>query len=200
MESNITEQQYFDGDLQLGEPHFDEEATMLSARPVVPLQQIKADARSSRRFVFGLTIAVSLMIGALGATFIYKQRGQKTATAIVDTAVAGSGASAQNPEESGASTAETVAEPEARQADAPVENKKPAPQLARKVEPAAVETRPKKPISQSDEKEMRRADKIEARRLRRQERREARQESHGRNTPSDDLLRIREIFEGRRRP
>ena len=74
MESDITSQGYFNGDLQLAEPHFDEEATLLSARPVVPLEEIMVEARSRRRLVIGLAMVGSLVMGALGATLIYKQQ------------------------------------------------------------------------------------------------------------------------------
>ena len=75
MESNITEPEHFSNDA-LTEPHFDEEATMLSARPVVPLEEIRAETNSRRRLAFGLSILVALVIGALGATLIYKHRQQ----------------------------------------------------------------------------------------------------------------------------
>lgn len=206
MESNITEQQYFDGDLQLAEPHFDEEATVLSARPVVPLKEIreiKAEARSARHLVLGLSIVVSLMIGALGATLIYKQRGQKSAAAIVYAAVAGSGASTHDSAVIGSSTGEAkkdVSEADGWDASS-LEDKKPAPQIARRVQSVKAGKRQEEPRYQVDEREMRRAERVEARRLRSKAEREARKKARGRkNKSSDDLLRIREIFEGPRRP
>lgn len=207
MESNITEQQYFDGDLHLAEPHFDEEATVLSARPVVPLKEIReinAAARSARHLVFGLSIVVSLMVGALGATLIYKQRGQEPAAAIVDTAVAGSGARADDSGVTAASMGETkndVAEADVQNGGSSAEHKKPEPRVSRRVESAKERTKQEEPTYHVDEREMRRAERVEARRLRRKAEREEQKEARGhRSKPSDDLLRIREIFEGPWRP
>src|SRR5512132_779890 len=83
MESNITNQQYFGTDSQLSEPHFDEEATLLSARPVVRLSDVRTEARSGKRLAFGLAMVIAVMAGAFAASLIYKQRGQKEATAIM---------------------------------------------------------------------------------------------------------------------
>lgn len=205
MEANITEQQHSEDDLQLAEPHFDREATVLSARPVVPLDEVKARAISGKRLAFGLAVVVSLMVGALGAILIYKQLNQKPATAIVEMAVAGSGASTQDPAVAAPSTGEAteddVAEAEVPDTGVVAEDQKPKaqPQLTRKVE-SARGPRPKQSISQVDEKELRRADRIDARRLRRKEEREARREARSKSKSPDDLLRIREIFEGSRRP
>ena len=88
MESNDINQEYFEGAIALGEPHFDEEATVLSARPVVPLQEIEAEERSRKRLIVGLAMACSLVMGALAATLIYKQRGEEQSTTI-STAVPG---------------------------------------------------------------------------------------------------------------
>jgi hypothetical protein len=209
MEANITEQKYLNGDLQLSEPHFDEEATVLSARPVVPLEKIKSEAGIGRRLAFGLSIIVSLMVGALGATLVYKQRGQKPSTAIADTAVAGSGASAQD---SGATVTDKVgkdAHAEAQIAGSVAENEKPQQEIGERVERSEPQTRrvePAKPeteqrvVSHSVEREIRHAEQIEARRLRRNADRESQREVRSHKRKSDDLLRIREIFEGSPRP
>lgn len=54
----------------MSEPHFNDEATLLSARPVVPLKDVKAKARSKRRLFFGLTIMISLLFGACTAILL----------------------------------------------------------------------------------------------------------------------------------
>src|SRR5258705_9508084 len=100
MESNIKNQQCSGVDLHLAEPHFDEEATLLSARPVVPLREVRPETRSGRRSALGLAMAISVMAGALGATLIYKQRGQKQA-GIVETATEVSEPKAQPPSGAG---------------------------------------------------------------------------------------------------
>lgn len=217
MESNITDQQYFGTDLQLTEPHFDEEATLLSARPVVPLGNVRAEARSGRaqarsgrRLAFGLAMVVAVLAGAFGAALIYKQRGQKQATAIVDTGTpvpepalpegkllsGAGGAVSDSPASPAPEKVDDVATRAVHKGGATTEARKSAPTFS------ARSGRAKEPLqdgasNQPDEWELRRAERMEARRLRREAKREAR--GHKRQT-SDDLLRIREIFEGSRRP
>ena len=67
-------------DRALSLPHFDEEATLLSARPVVPLNAVKADTRRRRPVVFGLTILLAILVGAISATLLM-QRGQTSQNA-----------------------------------------------------------------------------------------------------------------------
>ena len=55
-------------------------------------------------------------------------------------------------------------------------------------------------VPQIDDEEMRREERIEARRLRRRAERQAEREARRDRRRGDDLLRIREIFEGSRRP
>src|ERR1044072_630841 len=109
MDMNITEQRYSDDNLQISEPHFEEEATLLSAQPVVPLDEIrdaKPEAGSKKHLAFGLSFLVSLIIGALGATVVFRQRGQRPANEIVNSAIAGSEATASDSSESSVSTGE----------------------------------------------------------------------------------------------
>jgi O-acetyl-ADP-ribose deacetylase (regulator of RNase III) len=201
MESNITNQQYFNDDLPPAAPHFDEEATLLSARPVVPLEEIKDKKRSMKRVVFGLALAGSLVLGAVGAALIYKPRGQEPTT-IVSAAIPGAaGIAVDEPtpaiaESVGGAVTGTL--PEARAAT-----------VARKSVPgvsagsaANVVAKPKRILSeQVAERGLSRAERINARRLRRRSEREAWRESGGHHRRSaDDLLRIREIFEGPSRP
>ena len=56
----------------LDEPHFDEEATILAARPVVPLDEVKTEGRSKAGAVLALAIGGGLLIGLLAATLIYR--------------------------------------------------------------------------------------------------------------------------------
>ena len=204
MESNITNQPYFDGASPLAEPHFDEEATLLSARPVVPLQKIKAKERSGKRLIFAVAMAGSLLVGALGATLIYKQRGRKQATAIVSTAVPGAAGIAVDE-----TVAPAIAEKFGSAASATLPkngpgsvDKKSVPWVSRSAAASVVETKRRKPLPQQiDGSELSRAERIDARRLRRRSEREVQREFSGRKRkPSDDLLRIREIFEGPSRP
>jgi len=187
MESNIKNQQSSGTDLHLSEPHFDEEATLLSARPVVPLRDVTPETRSGRRLALGLAMAVSVMAGALGATLIYKQRGQKPATGIVETATA-------VPESK---------TPLSGAGGAISESPASVPSMSENLNDVATrEVRSAGDIThRQDEMAMRRAERMEARRLRRDAEREAKRETRShKGQSSRDLLRIREIFEGSPRP
>ena len=210
MDSNTTEQQYFGTDLQLTEPHFDEESTVLSARPVVPLDDVKPENRSGRRLAFGLAMIGAILAGALGAGLIYQQRGLNQETAIEETAP--SGPRPTIPEGQllsgvGGIVSDSTASPPPEKIDGfamePVqrgdvpENRKQVPSLSSK--PARVKAPVRnESIDDLEEWELRRAERIEARRRRREAKREARGDR--RRQSSEDLLRIREIFEGSRRP
>ena len=203
MESNNINQEYFEGAAPLGEPHFDEEATVLSARPVVPLQEIKAEEQSRKRLIVGLAMACSLTMGALAATLIYKQRGEGQSTAI-STAVPGAAGTVVDPASSpatagvgGGAVADTLPEGGATTAE-----KKSVPSVSSSIASTAVELQRKKNLpEQAEELEVTRAERIDSRRLRRRLERQAWRESGARQRKtSDDLLRIRDIFEGPTRP
>jgi hypothetical protein len=206
MESNITDEQYFGTDLQLSEPHFDEEATLLSARPVVRLSDVRTEAGSGKRLAFGLAMVIAVMAGAFGASLIYKQRGQKEATAIVESgpplpqsavsptvarAQPLSGAEGAISDSNASPLAESVADMATRgeRSDSASETRKPG-RLKEILRNGA--------SNQPDERELRRQERRETRRLRRIA--EQRGTRDHKNQSSDDLLRIREIFEGSPRP
>ena len=202
MESDTTSQGYFNGGLQLAEPHFDDEATLLSARPVVPLQKLKAEERSGKRLVLAVAMAGSLMVGALGATLIYKLSRQEPSTALVSTAVPGAAGIAVDEAVSSPSIAEAVGSaatatlPEAGSGNL---DEKTVPWVSR----SSASAEPKRTRStrrQVDQRELRRAERIDLLRFRSRSEREAQRESGRKRKPSDDLLRIREIFEGPSRP
>ena len=201
MDSNTTNQQYFNGVMPLAEPHFDEEATLLSARPVVPLQDVKAEARSRNRLVIGLAMACSVVVGAFGATLIYKQRGQQPPTAIVGTAVPGA-AGIPLDESAPALGEDAVGAVNATsQTGAATVDKKTAPWVSRSPATVVAVKRMKASPREVDEIELSRTERIDARRLRRRSEREAWREAGGRpRRPADDTLRIRDIFEGPSRP
>lgn len=48
-------------------PHFDDDWTMLAARPVVPLEKIEAKERHRRQWVLGGAFAIAMMLGAASA-------------------------------------------------------------------------------------------------------------------------------------
>jgi hypothetical protein len=49
------------------EPHFDDERTLQSARPVVPLEKIDAKERHRRNWLLGGAFALAMMLGAASA-------------------------------------------------------------------------------------------------------------------------------------
>ena len=49
------------------QPHFDDERTLLSARPVVPLEKIEAKARHRRQWFLAGAFAIAIVLGAASA-------------------------------------------------------------------------------------------------------------------------------------
>jgi hypothetical protein len=215
MESNIKNQQSSGADLHLSEPHFDEEATLLSARPVVPIRDVRPEAHSGRRFALGLAMTISLIFGALGATLIYRQRGPKQATGIVETAtqvseskaqpLSGAGGAISEPPVSAPSVSEDLNDLATREVRSAGDITQPR-KAARLSSPSAEsgranDNRQSAADNRRDQAAMRRAERMEARRLRREAEREAKRDGRGhKGQSSSDLLRIREIFEGSPRP
>jgi hypothetical protein len=191
-----------DQEMTTTEPHFDEEATLLSAQPVVPLEKIAAEGRSRKSLIFGAVIMFSLIVGALGGALIFKL-GQKPSISILDRAVPGAEGIANNESVAAPEVPQSVAEAStgtlANSNAVPVESKS-APARSPRIESPRVVAREEKLPSQADDNEMRRAERIEERRFRRRSEREALKEARRHRDRSDDVLRIREIFEGSRRP
>jgi hypothetical protein len=185
-------------------PHFDDEATVQSARPVVPLHEVRKASRSKRRVVLGAALCLFAFVGAVAASLVYSNREPQ----VVESATATTPESAQdsspkfiapsgeasgailNPQETlaadtGTATenhSETVAVQTSTAANRqPVRNTR----VSRPVEKVLIQPEPQD--READEQELLREEGREARRLRR-ERRERR--------AGDGLTRIREIFEG----
>jgi hypothetical protein len=187
MDPNITNETYFDDDLPLSEPHFDEEATLLSAQPVVALTDIEAKSRVRKRLAFGVAMFFSIIAGALGATFIYKYKNQRDAAIVVKTAVPGVNALT-------ASQGLPVATADAdRAGPVSISRSVPAAEVDQN-KPARVKAA-KRTIDDQSQTELRRQPE-DAKQLRRRQEREAVQDPRRRRHKSDDLARIREIFEG----
>ena len=203
MESNNTNEEFFIGASPLAEPHFDEEATLLSARPVVPLHEVEVEVRFRKRVLFGLAMACSLTMGALAATLIYKQRGNGQPTSI-STAVPGAAGIAVDGTVSSPEAAEEVAGSASGalpEAGGPTVERKSGISVHRSAESTAVETKRQESLAQQREDREPGAERINARHLRRRSERQEPRTFSGRQPKSaDDLLRIREIFEGPSRP
>jgi hypothetical protein len=208
MELNPTEES------DLNEPHFDEEATVLSARPVVPLKEIRTRENSKKRLAFGAAMLFSVMVGALGATLIFRQRGQKQMPVAVETEFPGidgsanaldqTNASAKSIAEAGSGSV-PAAEPAAiTKSESATEVHKTPARVSASTEVAPIKAKRRASVANrdfafEDEQDLRRAERIEARQMRRRAEWEEMREARRRRTGSEDLLRIRDIFEGPRR-
>jgi type IV secretory pathway VirB10-like protein len=209
MESNTGEHDSLNTPHSLPEPHFDEEATLLSARPVVPLEEIKPNSRFRRPLVFGLAIAGALLLGITATAFYLSRPSVAGLRAFADSEAIDSGVEAfvSEPDrpESVPPTATEIA-PELRAPAAtrnlppvinPQENSEsPIPRQRAETREEALK---RNPASYDEDEDSDREKRRAARREEKQRKREARREMRD-DRSSDDLLRIREIFEGRRRP
>jgi len=212
-------------------PHFDEEATLLSARPVIPLHEVRAETRSKHRLIFASTIVAAAMVGAIGASLLFIP-GDKQTSSVAEgeqglsvnpdpslpnesgsshdaagQSTAGNSPSGQviDSGESAALTAvtneqidqTTTATPTSRKSNV---NRGQAPGTVSRTARANPNTSAQTTLAGNDDADL----EFDERRLRREERREARrlrqERRNSRERSSDDLMRIREIFEGVPRP
>lgn len=206
MEKNYspTDQSAVAFDRALSLPHFDEDATLLSAQPVVPLREVNAKMRF-RRAILGLTVVAAILVGAISGTLLLLrsyQNSQRASEAESNQPALSSAVPAGGPT---AESAEATM-PEADTGEKPRTKNVPNASdslIKRRIRTEVLPAPPKparaaNPESdrqeylQDDERELRRADRRNARR---EARRELRQR---RDRQADDLLRIREIFEGPR--
>ena len=196
-------------DSELSLPHFDEDRTLLSAKPVVPLHEVQAGTRSKRRIIFGLTILAAILLGAISATLLLMQSAQNSENAaeadvssptLPSTGAAG-GASSESAEARPPVVAKSDEVPRPSEApivrDLSIKKQSPA-AISRNSEKPARLNRPDRERADedfdSDDLELRRAERRDARREARRQRRNRREQV------GDELLRIREIFEGSPRP
>jgi cytoskeletal protein RodZ len=206
-------------EVRLDEPHFDEEATLLSAQPVVPLVEVKAETLSKARLTLALAIGGGLLIGLLAATLIYRYVGANEPQVVETTAVTEQANTDQQQNSAGGHTASadetavitteeekspTVTPQETEPAPAQPATAAVEPEPARRNAPGSrpviVRDSPEIADDEDVDREIRRAERQEERRERRRAAREARKEPRVRTQTTDDLLRIREIFEGTPRP
>lgn len=187
-------------DLTSGEPHFNDERTIRAAQPVVPLQIVAKKRRRHGLMLIGAFV-IACLLGATAAMALIRLRQTKT---ILETANSRAGVNgAQSEDESAtANDSETAAEPASEpqsiaQADTsageePKEEKKKKPKR-HALEPVAI-TVVTSPLANSGQPRM--VDQWEEKR----QRRVSRQRDPMQNNHPSDLFRIREIFEGPRRP
>lgn len=217
MESNITNQQFRSPGLPLAEPRFDEEATLLSARPVVPIERLTVKPNFSRRFsrpwIFGFALAGALLLGVSATTLYYSRF--RTTQALPATSIETTSSGAQG------DAWEAVAPPEFRigatgaivvggtsvDSDTSTGVIAPRPAVSRMTKlPNSSRAVSKKPAHRhatvTDESSEREYESREERRAARREAKERKRANRERRAgrSADELLRIRDIFEGPPRP
>lgn len=190
-------------------PHFDDEATVQSARPVVPLDEVRSASRSKQKMLLVAALCLAAVVGALAASMVFSDRPQPseesaTATIPQSSEETSNGFITPSGEASGATVDpnETVAidtaaatpdrSDEALEVQSsprvspqqPVRNSR----VSKSVEKVVPGPEPEAEDQEADERAARREERREARRLRRERR------------AGDGLTRIREIFEGSPRP
>ena len=191
-------------------PHFDDEATIQSARPVVPLREVKRAARAKRQLLLGATICFAAVAGALGASLIYDQltqRAEKT-TAINNADVPELSADFVSPsgEVSGSTVnpAEAIVPSSDVALTSDVESERQVTPTTSKTRQGAVKnSRVEKPVEkiarQAEVQNVPEPDIVSEQQLLREQRREARRARRERRANAE-LMRIREIFEGSPQP
>ena len=208
MSSITTDHQLIGAESTLPEPHFDQEATILSARPVVPLEEVessKAKLSLARPWILGLGLVGALLVGILATVIYYSRSTGNDSQLFQDVEVAAgvegnslqpsnsfSGPASPQPESETEEPAEASKQvPVNNQSDraSAESNKKPRARLVAVVK----DNRSNNHIEESDD------DRRAARKQVRQERRRAERERRN-GKSSDELLRIRDIFEGSPRP
>lgn len=200
------------GNRPLTEPHFDDERTLLSAKPVVPLEAVAAHSRK-RIWLLTATITVAVALGTLSAAFLYYKWTPSASayTSFANSVQAGATGTteplpeqldvASAPEQGVTSDSEAAETPDVTAKDTTVkDSKKPAKAVAEKrpmTKSPGLQTEPSdndiRLPAEYDEPRSRRVERWEERRARRAARR-------NRNRSNDDLMRIDQIFEGTPRP
>lgn len=204
MSSTTTDQQYLNTSATLPEPHFDEEATVLSAQPVVPLDEVKATksgAAFSRPWILGLSVAGALLVGVLATALYFSRSSDENLSALEGIDVV-SGVAGVSDESFNGFSGPASSQPKVETSEAavmkPAEVRQPvrvSNDSDKKPQPRLVAVIKEKNNDDQDSLEDRKAARRQARRERRREDRERRS-----GKSSDELLRIRDIFEGSPRP
>ena len=171
------------------QPHFDDEITTLTARPVIPLEEIDARTKHRRRWFLGGAFAIAMLLGAASALLSAYLKLRNV----------------PDPEIQSLSVSEPVVESALPTVEIVPERPQPRPknrdktdQTARVPEPAIEAREPRL----SEEEELRRirdavlVEQWQERRARRVANRERRRAQHR----DRDLSNIDEIFEGPHRP
>ena len=173
------------------EPHFEEAWTVLAARPVVPLKQV--ESRQGVRGTLKLTAAF-LGAGVLGVVVgLASIRFRQLPATNTANDVSVPNDSTQNPEDQPSTTEQTAIEPEVEAATVKTPSR--ITETSKRRQNAAVQVVPNSE-SDSSSAQPQLADEWQERRPRRTTIRRQHREID--DLPHRDLLRIQEIFEGRR--
>jgi hypothetical protein len=216
MESNTTDQQFWSPESPLAEPHFDEEVTLLSARPVVPIERLTRKPFSTRPWVFGFALAGAVLLG-MSATALYYSQFRTTGSPSISnidreisSGAQGSATEAvvrDEPSIVATDTTGSTADGSSVGSDTSASVKVQAPSVSLKTRPlSSSNTASKKSprlratvvIDPNSEAEYETHDQRGAKREAK-ERKRSRQGGRD-DKSSDQLLRIRDIFEGPQRP
>lgn len=191
-------------------PHFDDEATVQSARPVVPLHEVRRAALTRLHLLLGGALCLAAVVGALVASLIYNRTTPQAPEATAETISEPAATSPDFVAPSGEASGSTINPHDAvaTNADMPAKNDEGSERIVTKAVPrnnqptirnSRVETRPDRVVDQSkidDRSELELRAEEEMLREQRREARRARRE----RLANDGLTRIREIFEGSPRP
>jgi hypothetical protein len=211
-------------ELSLSEPHFDDEATVLSARPVVPLDELPAYTSPTatglgRNWMFATIVLGALLLGVVGGAGYYSYLNRRAAQSSANTDELAAGVEGIATEQAVATDVgkRTPAPSEdartpAQSEEAPVELsekeiseslKEPAdyPNKTRKARRVGVITFP----STRDEEQIRKEREERIREDLKAARKEEKRRKHElvereKRRSRDQLTRIREIFEGPQKP
>ena len=178
------------------QPHFDDELTVLSARPVVPLEKIEAKVKNRRRWFLGGAFAVAMLLGAASALVSAYLKLRNNPDPQIETLSVVSSLPEPTPEASVLPVVESTPTPQPRNTERATRVAPPPviePPL-RDEEDELRRIRDAVLVDEWQERRQRRAERREERRAEKRERRRAERDS-GR-----DLSNLDEIFEGRRRP
>lgn len=181
-------------------PHFDDEWTVLSARPVVPLEQINSKVRHRRNWLLGAAFAIAMILGAASALVASYLKLRTVATPVAEAEVTSEplavaeSAPAESP----------VVEVPATEQPVPLESPKPetSPKRRTVAKPDEDLSEPRETEKVNEDEQLDRIrdavlyDEWQERRARRAERRERRRLDRYNHR---DLSNLDEIFEGRRR-
>lgn len=207
MSSTTSDQRLIDARATLPEPHFDEEATVLSARPVVPLDEVRSSAARNfvaRPWVLGLGLAGALLIGVFATALFYSKSNEDNSRLFEHVEVA-SGVEGNSEESADSFSGPVSPQPKI---DTPVAIPEPASANTRAGKANSETTRKPRLVAvirernSNDHVEEDGENDEELRSARRQARRERRRTERERRDgqTADDLMRIRDIFEGSPRP